>query len=85
MAFKDRATQIIELLPTTLTLIPLPMGLMRVKSTFVDRTRPALRTAYSVWPAQFSNDRKTFRVIYQMLDVDHAPILSESVHLLESS
>lgn len=48
-----------------------------MKTSFVARTRLALRTA------QFTNDRKAFCVVYQMLDVDHARILSESVHLLE--
>jgi len=83
MTFKDGAAQIIKLLPAFLTLISLTMSLMSMKTSFVDRTRLALRTAHSVWPAQFTNDRKAFCVIYQLLDVDHARILSESVHLLE--
>lgn len=83
MAFKDGAAQIIELLLAVLTLISLTIGLMSMKTTLIDRARPALWTVYSVWPAQFTNDRKAFCVVYQLLDVDHALILSESVHLLE--
>jgi len=85
MTFKNRAAQIIKLLPTTLTFIPLPLGLICMITTFVDRIRRTLRTVHSVWPAQFPYDRKTFRIIYQFLDVHHAPILSESFHLLEIS
>jgi hypothetical protein len=83
MTFKNGAAQIIKLLPTLLTLISLPMGLMGMKTTFLDRTRPTGWTAYSVWPAQFSNHRKAFCVVYQVLEVDHASILSELIHLLE--
>jgi len=83
MTFKDRATQIVKLLPTALTLISLTMSLMGMKTTFLDRTRPAFRTAHSVRPAQFANHRNAFRIIYQLLEVDHALILSESIHLLE--
>jgi hypothetical protein len=64
MTFKDDATQIIELLPTVLAIIPLAMGWMRMKTTFVNRTRHKPMTAHSVWPAQFTNDCKTFCVIY---------------------
>ena len=39
MIFKEGAAQIVELLPALLTLIPLTMGLMTMKTTFVDRTR----------------------------------------------
>ena len=68
----------------SLTLIPLPMSLMRMITTFLDHTRPTLRTAYAVRPAQFSNHRKAFCVIDQLLEVDHASILSDPVHLLET-
>ena len=84
MAFQDRAAQIIKLLPTRLTLISLPMSLMRMITTFLDPARSTLRTSYAVRPAQFSNDRIAFCVIYQLLEVDHVAILSETVHLLET-
>lgn len=83
MTFKDRTTQIIKLLPAVLTLIALTMRLMRMKPTFGDPARPAFWTAHPVWPAQFTNHRKAFCVIDQLLEVDHASILSESIHLLE--
>jgi len=84
MAFQDRATQIIKLLPTALTLIPLAMGLMRMIATFLDLTRPTFRTAYAFRPAQFSYYRIAFCIIDQLLEVDHAAILSDPVHLLET-
>ena len=36
-------------------------------------------------PAKFSNDGIAFCVIYQLLEVDHSAILSDTVHLLETS
>jgi len=48
MTFKDRATQIIELLPTALTRIALTMGLLCMKTTFVDRIRPTFRAAHAI-------------------------------------
>lgn len=83
MTFKDRVTQIIKLLSTSLTLVSLTMGLMRMKATFLDRTGPTFRAALAIWPAQFTNHRKALGIVYQVLKVDHASILSESVHLLE--
>jgi len=83
MTFKDRAAQIIELLPTALTLISLTMGLMRMKTAFLDRIRSTFRTAHAIRPAQFTNHREAFGIVYQLLEVDHVHILSESLHLLE--
>ena len=83
MTFKDRAAQIIELLPTSLALVSLPMGLMRMKASFGDCTRPALWAAHTIRPAQFTDHRKAFSIIYQVLEVDPLRILPESAHLLE--
>lgn len=83
MTFKDRAAQIIELLLTALTRVSLTMGLMRMKTTLLDHTRPTFRTAHAVRPAQVANHCKAFGVVYQLLEVDHARILSESLYLLE--
>ena len=69
MTFKDRAAQIIELLPAVLTPIPLTIGLMCMKNAFVDRTGPTLWTTHPAWPAHFMNDRKAFRISDQVLDV----------------
>jgi hypothetical protein len=44
MSFKNGVTQNIELLPTRMTLIPLPLSLIRIITTFLDRARPTLRT-----------------------------------------
>ena len=85
MTFKDRATQIIELLSTILTLVALAMGLLCMETTFVDRTRPTLRAAHALRPAQFPNHRKALCIINQLLEVDHATILSDAIHLLEIS
>jgi hypothetical protein len=38
---------------------------------------------HAVRPAQFTNHGIAFRIVYQLLEVDHALILSEFVHLLE--
>jgi len=83
MTFKDRAAQIIELLPTALALVALPMDLTRMETTFVDRTRSTVRAAHAIWPAQFPYYGKALCIINQLLEVDHPTILSESVHLLE--
>lgn len=85
MPFENRTAQIIELLFTALTFVPLSKRLVRMKTTFVDLARATPWTTYSVWPAQFPNDRKAFCIIYQLLDVYHAPILSDAFYLLEIS
>jgi len=83
MTFKDRAAQIIELLPAVPALIALPLGLLRMETTFLDCTRSTLRAAHAIRPAQFPNHRIALRIIDQLLEVDHATILSKSSHLLE--
>jgi hypothetical protein len=85
MPFKNRTTQIIELLPTFNTLMPLAMRLMIMKTTFLYLGRSALRASNPIRPAQCAHYRKTLGIIYQILYVDHEPILSESDHLLEFS
>jgi hypothetical protein len=82
MTFKNRATQIIELLPTALTFVSLAMGLVTVKATLVNFLRCALWTAYSFWPAQLSYHCKTFCVVNQVLDIQHAHILPEMMQSL---
>ena len=85
MSFEYRATQIIELLFTVLASVPLSIRLVRMKTMFVDLTGATPGTAYPVWPTQFTNDRKAFCIIDQLLNVYHVPILSEAFHLLETN
>ena len=77
MTFKDRATQIIELLPTASACIPLAIGLVAVKTTFVDRTGRTFRATHPVRPAQLADHGKAFCVVNQVLDVQHDRILPE--------
>jgi len=51
MTFKDRVTQIIELLPTTAAFVPLAMGLAGVKTPFVDRTGRTFWATHPIGPA----------------------------------
>jgi len=63
MTFKDCVTQIIELLPTVSALIPLAMGLVGVKTSFVDRFGRTFWATYPIRPTQLANYGKTFCVI----------------------
>jgi hypothetical protein len=69
MAFKDRATPIIELMPTVSAFVALAMGLVGVKATSVDRSGCTFRAVYSIRPAQITNHRKTFCIINEVLDI----------------
>lgn len=76
MAFKDGVSQIIKLLGTSLTAIPLPVRMMIVKSAFADLARPTFRAADALGPAQLTNFRITFRLIDQVLNIEHRPLLA---------
>jgi hypothetical protein len=88
MAFKDRVAQIVELLPTFAAVVALPLGLGIMKTSFVNGAGVACGTSDPFRLTQFSNHFKTFRIIYQVLDVDHFRILSDLIthflHLLET-
>jgi hypothetical protein len=63
MTFKDRVTQIIELLPTTAAFVPLAMGLAGVKTPFVDRTGRTFWATHPVGPAQLTDHCKAFCIV----------------------
>lgn len=69
MPFKDRVSQDIELPLTRLTLITLPMGLMRVKATFGNFAGATSRTADTVGPAQLAHDFIAFGLINEHLNI----------------
>ena len=71
MAFKDAVGQVIELLPTRLTAIPLPLFLPSVLAPLSHLSRPTLRTAYPFRPAEFSHFGVAFLIVNQVLDVEH--------------
>lgn len=64
MTFKDRVAQIIKLLGTSLTAIPLPVGMVIVKPAFVDLVRATFWTADTLGPAQLTN----FRIAFGLID-----------------
>jgi hypothetical protein len=76
MSFKNRATQIIELLPTCWAFVPLAMGLMGMKPALVHAVGATLRALHAVRPAQLAYHRKALGIIDQVLDIQHGPILT---------
>jgi hypothetical protein len=77
MTFKDGLAQVIELVPTALTLVSLSMGLMGVKTTLMDDFGSTFRAAHAFWLAQLTDDCKAFFVVNQVLDVEHACIIPD--------
>lgn len=88
MAFKDRAGQIIKLLPARLTVVALPVSLMGMKAAFAHLLGIAMRTVDAVRPADFAHFFVAFLLVNQVVDLEkHPPILSGCFsydHLLET-
>lgn len=76
MTFKDRIGQIIKLFSASLTAVSLPMWVVIVKPAFVDLVRPTFRTADALGPAQLTNFGIAFRLIDQVLNIEHHALLA---------
>ncbi len=79
MTFKYRVAQIIKLFFATPTFVSLPMSLRIVKTTLTDCTGSAFGTSYPFRPAQFTDYFETFRIVYEVLYVDHLQVLSDLI------
>jgi hypothetical protein len=72
MAFEDRATQAIQLGATGQTLISLAITIPDMMPAFEDVCKATLWALDAFRPAQVTDDLVTFRIINQLLEVDHA-------------
>jgi hypothetical protein len=73
MAGEDRPGQVIEVLLTGLTLIPLPLGLGRIVALLGDGRGVAMGAGDALRPAQVPDGLVALVVVDEVLDVDHGP------------
>ncbi len=76
MPLEDHSAQIVKLLSTGLTFIPWTIIVTIMPPSFFDLRRVAFRAFHLIRPAQVKHDIAAFRIIYQLLHVHHALILS---------
>jgi hypothetical protein len=69
---EDRSRQVVEPSPASLAPIPLPIPLRFIKSLLGDVHPVAVRTAHARRPPHVAHHVVTFRVVDQILDVQHA-------------
>lgn len=84
VARKHRAREIVELLLTPQTAIPLSGSLMLVPPLFGDLVRVAVGAPHSIRPAMRPDDLKTLGVVQQVKQVHGQPILPRSTQLPET-
>mgnify|MGYP001619708207 CR=1 FL=1 len=70
MAFKDRLRQIIKLPLAHLTLIPLAVFLLGMKSPLRDVGRPTRWTPHTFRPTQLPDHFIALGIVHQILDMD---------------
>lgn len=75
MPFEDAIGQIIKVLLTALTMIPLPRFISIVFTSLGHLLRVTLGTTDTFRPAYFSDFGITFFILYQILDVEHLSAL----------
>jgi hypothetical protein len=69
MAFEDRSSQIIKLLAAGLAMVTLAVSLMDMKATFVDQFGVAMRTMYTIGPADFAHFFVALLLVDQVVDL----------------
>nr|WP_017326574.1 hypothetical protein [Synechococcus sp. PCC 7336] len=68
---KNRVRQIIKLLATTLTAVPLTVGLGIILASLIDLLAATLGTMHALWPPQLTHGFITLRIIEEIDKVQH--------------